>query len=61
MLKRATMLATSLVIGLTVRAAAQAPVRIVIDADLGETTISKYIYGQFGEDLGRNIYDGFWT
>ena len=22
---------------------------------------ASYIYGQFGEDLGRNIYDGFWT
>jgi alpha-N-arabinofuranosidase len=43
------------------RAVAQAPVRVVIDADLGETTISRYIYGHFGEDLGRNIYDGFWT
>jgi alpha-N-arabinofuranosidase len=43
------------------RAVAQAPVRVVIDADLGETTISRYIYGHFGEDLGRNIYDGLWT
>ncbi len=41
--------------------AAQAPVRLVVNADLGEATISKYIYGHFGEHLGRNIYDGFWT
>ncbi len=40
---------------------AQTPVRVVINADLGESTISRYIYGHFGEDLGRNIYDGFWT
>src|ERR1044072_762188 len=42
-------------------AAPQEPVRLVINADLGETTISRHIYGHFGEDLGRNIYDGFWT
>ncbi len=42
-------------------AAAQAQVKLVINADLGETTISRHIYGHFGEDLGRNIYDGFWT
>jgi alpha-N-arabinofuranosidase len=40
---------------------AQAPVGLVVNADLGEHTISKYIYGHFGEHLGRNIYDGFWT
>ena len=41
--------------------AAQGQVKLVINADLGETTISRHIYGHFGEDLGRNIYDGFWT
>ena len=40
---------------------AQTPVRIVVNADLGETTINRHIYGQFAEDLGRLIYDGFWT
>jgi alpha-N-arabinofuranosidase len=24
-------------------------------------TISRFIYGQFAEDLGRSIYDGFWV
>lgn len=24
-------------------------------------TISKHIYGQFAEHLGRGIYDGFWV
>jgi alpha-N-arabinofuranosidase len=35
--------------------------RLVINADLGTTTISRHIYGQFAEHLGRGIYDGVWT
>jgi alpha-N-arabinofuranosidase len=35
--------------------------RLVIHADLGRDTISRHIYGQFAEHLGRDIYDGFWT
>jgi alpha-N-arabinofuranosidase len=42
-------------------AAAQNQVRLVVNADLGEHTINRHIYGHFGEHLGRNIYDGFWT
>src|SRR5204862_7892690 len=42
-------------------AATQAQVKLVINADLVETTITRHIYGHFGEDLRRNIYDGFWT
>jgi alpha-N-arabinofuranosidase len=61
MLGRGATLAVASLLVLAAPAAAQTPVRIVINADLGETTISRYIYGQFGEDLGRNIYDGFWT
>ncbi len=34
--------------------------RLVVNADLGKTTISRHIYGQFAEHLGRCIYDGFW-
>ena len=34
---------------------------IVINADLGRTTISRNIYGQFAEHLGRDIYGGFWV
>jgi alpha-N-arabinofuranosidase len=41
--------------------AAQAPTRIVINADLARDTISRHIYGQFAEHLGRDIYDGVWT
>src|SRR5207245_1785684 len=35
--------------------------RLVVNADLGRDTISRHIYGQFAEHLGRDIYDGFWT
>lgn len=40
---------------------ASAPLRMVINADLGQDTISRQIYGQFAEHLGRGIYDGIWT
>jgi alpha-N-arabinofuranosidase len=42
-------------------AVAQSRVPMVINADLGEHTISRHIYGHFAEHLGRDIYDGFWT
>lgn len=35
--------------------------RLVVNADLGETTISRHIYGHFAEHLGRDIYGGFWV
>lgn len=35
--------------------------RIVINADLGEKTINRHIYGHFAEHLGRCIYDGIWV
>src|SRR5690242_6644890 len=42
--------------------ATAAPItRLVINADLGHDTISRHIYGQFAEHLGRGIYDGVWT
>jgi alpha-N-arabinofuranosidase len=34
---------------------------LVVNADLGRVTISRHIYGQFAEHLGRGIYDGVWT
>lgn len=34
--------------------------RMVLDADGGEETISRHIYGHFAEHLGRGIYDGIW-
>ena len=46
----------------TVRAQqASAPLTLVVNADLGTVTISRHIYGQFAEHLGRGIYDGVWT
>ncbi len=41
-------------------AAALTPHAIIVNADQGETTISRHIYGHFAEHLGRGIYDGFW-
>ena len=35
--------------------------RIVIDADRGERTISRHIFGHFAEHLGRCIYGGIWV
>ena len=35
--------------------------RLVVNADLGKDTISKYIYGQFTEHLGHCIYGGIWV
>jgi hypothetical protein len=35
--------------------------RIIINADLGQQTISRHIYGHFSEHLGRCIYGGYWV
>ena len=35
--------------------------RLVINADLGSTTINRNIYGHFAEHLGRCIYEGIWV
>jgi len=44
------------------RAAAQAPAaHVSIDAAKTKTPISKYVYGQFIEHLGRCIYGGLWS
>jgi alpha-N-arabinofuranosidase len=40
---------------------AQPPLRMVVNADLGRDTISRNLYGQFAEHLGRGIYDGIWA
>ncbi len=42
-------------------ATAQQKDTVVVNADLGHVTISKYIYGQFAEDLGQSIYGGVWV
>jgi alpha-N-arabinofuranosidase len=35
--------------------------QLIINADLGQATISRHIYGHFAEHLGRCIYGGFWV
>jgi alpha-N-arabinofuranosidase len=35
--------------------------KIVLNTDLGETTINKHIYGHFSEHLGRCIYGGLYA
>lgn len=42
-------------------APAGAAAHLVLAADQGRDTISRHIYGQFAEHLGRLIYDGVWT
>ncbi len=41
--------------------APQSAARVIINADLGKDTISKYTYGHFSEHLGRCIYEGYWV
>jgi alpha-N-arabinofuranosidase len=47
----------------TVAYAAEAPVaaKVTIHADQPGAKISKYLYGQFAEHLGRGIYEGVWV
>ena len=35
--------------------------RFVLEADRARDTISRHIYGQFAEHLGRLVYDGVWN
>jgi alpha-N-arabinofuranosidase len=35
--------------------------RVVVNAQAGDVTISRHIYGHFSEHLGRCIYGGFWV
>lgn len=39
----------------------QAQNKVTVNADQGEHTISKHIYGHFSEHLGHCIYGGFWV
>ncbi|MGW8370100.1 MAG: alpha-N-arabinofuranosidase, partial [Gammaproteobacteria bacterium] len=41
--------------------AALAQVTITIDSEQTGPRISRYLYGQFMEHLGRDIYDGIWV
>lgn len=40
---------------------AQQSNKIIVNADQGSVKISKYIYGQFAEDLGHSLYGGIWV
>jgi alpha-N-arabinofuranosidase len=35
--------------------------KLVVQADLGQNTISRHIYGHFSEHLGHCIYGGYWV
>jgi alpha-N-arabinofuranosidase len=35
--------------------------KLIVHVDAGRTTISRHIYGQFSEHLGRGIYEGIWV
>jgi alpha-L-arabinofuranosidase len=35
--------------------------KIIVNADLGNKTISRHIYGHFSEHLGHCIYGGYWV
>ena len=41
--------------------AAETPNKLIIHADQGRNIISRNIYGQFSEHLGRCIYEGIWV
>src|SRR6516165_7937127 len=66
-MKWSTVLAVSLVGGLFLRGEVRAdpprsePVRVSVEAGKTGEAISKYIYGQFIEHLGRCIYGGIWA
>src|SRR3954464_8114984 len=42
-------------------AAAEGQVRLSVDTAKTGAPISKYVYGQFAEHLGRSIYGGLWA
>lgn len=58
---RNCILGTTLSIMLSVTAGAQNKADIVVNADLGKTTISRHIYGQFSEHVGHCIYGGLYV
>ena len=57
-LKRTFQILAVLLIGST---ALHAQNRLIIEADNGQNTISRHIYGHFSEHLGRCIYGGYWV
>jgi alpha-N-arabinofuranosidase len=45
----------------TLNAQKNTSAKVVVNADSGKNIISKHIYGQFSEHLGRCIYEGIWV
>jgi alpha-L-arabinofuranosidase len=54
-------LAATIVIGSSVTLRAADEVKLSLDGSKTASPISKYIYGQFAEHLGRSIYGGLWA
>ncbi len=46
---------------LLVSAAGAEPIAVTVQTDAPGPTISRHLYGQFAEHLGRCIYDGLWV
>ncbi len=61
MKKSITLTLAVLAFGLTISYGQSTRGKLVINADLGEETISRHIYGHFSEHLGRCIYGGYWV
>lgn len=59
---RKTLITSSLLVltGFSGTAAAD-PLELKVHADQPGDTISRYLYGQFAEHLGRGIYEGIWV
>lgn len=51
----------TLLLGFSIIASAGNPVEITVNADQPGAQISRHIYGQFAEHLGRGIYQGIWV
>ncbi len=60
-MKQIISIASGLFFLVSLAIAQQSTNKLIVNADQGRDTISKYIYGQFAEHLGHCIYDGLWV
>lgn len=60
-MRLSTILVLTIALAVPSTGSSQTSLDLVVQADQGEHTISRHIYGHFAEHLGRDIYDGFWT
>ena len=58
-MKKTILFLTGAILGFSIPTFAQN--KLVVNADLGKTTINKNIYGHFSEHLGHCIYGGYWV